>query len=406
MAISFGMLSTYPPTQCGLATFSHALVTHLVSAGADVGIVRVVDCPQPAEPRVVHQLVLGERGAARQAANALNLHDVAIVQHEYGIFGGRDGQDVLDVLAAVRIPVISVLHTVLTRPTPNQRRVLAGVVAASSVVVTMTQTARQRLLDGWDVEPGTVMVIAHGAEDNRAPEPGHDQVTRWEDEGGSRAQAVSTGVSISAETTDTGAAARRPTILTWGLLGPGKGIEWALEAMAGLADLDPRPRYEVVGETHPRVVEWAGEAYREGLEAQVADLDLAGHVTFDGRYLDGPTLRSIVRAADIILLPYDSRDQVTSGVLTEAVVAGKPVVSTSFPHAVELLSSGAGLLVPQRDAGAISRALRTLLTDPALTAEMARMSRSLAPGLLWPAVAEQYIGVGEDLVAEGARSVA
>jgi glycosyltransferase involved in cell wall biosynthesis len=176
--------------------------------------------------------------------------------------------------------------------------------------------------------------------------------------------------------------------------------------MAGLADIDPRPRYEVVGETHPRVVEWAGEAYREELEAQVADLELGDHVVFDGRYLDGPTLRSIVRAADIILLPYDSRDQVTSGVLTEAVVAGKPVVSTSFPHAVELLSSGAGLLVPQGDADAISRALRTLLTDPAMTAQMAATSRSLAPSLLWPAVAEQYIAVGDGLLAEGARSVA
>ncbi len=395
MAISFGMLSTYPPTQCGLATFSHALVRHLVGSGADVGIVRVVDSPQPPQPRVVHELVLGERRAARPAAAALNLHDVAIVQHEYGIFGGRDGADVLDVLADVRVPVISVLHTVLTSPTPNQRRVLAGVVAASSVVVTMTLTARQRLLDGWDVDPGKVMVIAHGAEDNRAPELGHDAVTRWEDEGGSRGQAAAPGAAV-----------RRPRILTWGLLGPGKGIEWALAAMAGLADLDPRPVYEVVGETHPRVVEWAGESYREGLEAQVADLGLADHVTFDGRYLDGQTLRGIVRAADIILLPYDSRDQVTSGVLTEAVVAGKPVVSTSFPHAVELLSSGAGLLVPQRDADAISRALRTLLTDPVLTASMARTSLSLAPGLLWPAVADQYIAVGVGLLAEGARSVA
>ena len=395
MAISFGMLSTYPPTQCGLATFSHALVTHLVSSGAEVGIVRVVDSPQSLQPRVVHELVLGESGAARRAATALNLHDAAIIQHEYGIFGGRDGEVILDVLAEVRVPVISVLHTVLTTPTPNQRRVLAGVVAASSVVVTMTQTARQRLLDGWDVDPGMVMVIAHGAEDNRAPDSVHEDMTRWEDEGGSPQETASADTEV-----------RRPTILTWGLLGPGKGIEWALDAMAGLADLDPRPRYEVVGETHPRVVEWAGEAYREGLEAQVAELGLGDHVAFDGRYLDGPTLRSIVRAADIILLPYDSRDQVTSGVLTEAVVAGKPVISTSFPHAVELLSSGAGLLVPQRDPGAIRDALRTLLTDPALIAQMAATSRSLAPGLLWPAVADQYIAVGEGLVAEGARSVA
>ena len=322
---------------------------------------------------------------------------MAIIQHEYGIFGGRDGADILDVLAEVRVPVISVLHTVLTTPTPNQRRVLAGVVAASSVVVTMTQTARQRLLDGWDVDPGMVMVIAHGAEDNRAPELG----PRRHDPLGGRGRLRAQDDALPPTPT-----VRRPTILTWGLLGPGKGIEWAIEAMAGLADLDPRPRYEVVGETHPRVVEWAGEAYREGLEAQVADLGLGDHVAFDGRYLDGPTLRTIVRAADIILLPYDSRDQVTSGVLTEAVVAGKPVVSTSFPHAVELLSSGAGLLVPQGDADAISGALRTLLTDPVLTAEMAATSRSLAPSLLWPAVAEQYIAVGEDLVAEGARSVA
>ena len=143
-----------------------------------------------------------------------------------------------------------------------------------------------------------------------------------------------------------------------------------------------------------------------GSRPQVAALGLGDHVAFDGRYLEGPTLRAIVRAADIILLPYDSRDQVTSGVLTEAVVAGKPVVSTSFPHAVELLSSGAGLLVPQRDPAAIGQALRTLLTDPARAAEMARTARSLAPGLLWPAVADQYVAVGEGLVAEGARSVA
>ncbi len=394
MAISFGMLSTYPPTQCGLATFSQALVTHLVGGGADVGIVRVVDTPQPPEPLVVHQLVSGALGAGSQAASALNQHDVAIIQHEYGIFGGPDGEDVLDVLAGVQIPVISVLHTVLTSPTANQRRVLAGVVDASAIVVTMTQTARQRLLDGWDVDPGVVMVIAHGAEDNRAPEPGTGDITGWEDDGS------------RASSTAWDPVPRRSTILTWGLLGPGKGIEWALEAMAGLADLDPRPLYQVVGQTHPRVVEWAGEAYRDGLQAQVAELGLTGHVEFDGRYLDGPTLRGIVRAADIILLPYDSRDQVTSGVLTEAVVAGKPVVSTSFPHAVELLTSGAGLLVPQRDPDAIRDALRTLLADPVLTAGMAGVSRSLAPGLLWPAVADQYIAVGEDLLAEGARSVA
>lgn len=395
MAVSVGMLTTYPPTQCGLATFSHALVTHLLDAGAQVGVVRVVDGPQPPEANVSHQLVIGERRGERRAANALNLHDVAVVQHEYGIFGGRDGADVLAVLAGVRVPVISVLHTVLTSPTAHQRRVLAGVVAASSILVTMTETGRQRLLDGWDVDPERVLVIPHGAVANRGDAFARGDAALGEDLGGA-----------GPRTERTAASAGRPRILTWGLIGPGKGIEWAVEAMAGLADLDPRPEYHVVGQTHPRVVEREGEGYREGLVARVEQLGLHGHVTFDSRYLDGPALRATVREADIVLLPYDSRDQVTSGVLTEAVVAGKPVVSTRFPHAIELLSGGAGLLVPQGDSAAIGRALRQLLTDPRLVADMARAARDLAPGLLWPAVASTYIAVADRLVAPGRRSVA
>ena len=301
MAVRFGVLSTFPPTQCGLATFSQALVTHLVGAGADVGVVRVVDDPQPPTDHVVHQLVGTDPGAARAAAEALNAFDVAIVQHEYGIFSGRDGADVLAILDRVRVPVIAVLHTVLTHPTAHQHHVLARVVEAASVAVTMTETARQRLIDGWDVDPENVTVIAHGAEDNRAEGDAADAAT------GGR------------------------TVLTWGLLGEGKGIEWALAAMADLVDLTPPPLYRVVGETHPRVVERDGEAYRDRLTSSVQSLGISTMVEFDGRYLDGPTLRRVVRDADVVLLPYDSREQVTSGVLTEAVVAGKPVISTSFP---------------------------------------------------------------------------
>lgn len=392
MAVSFGILSTFPPTQCGLATFSQALVTHLLAGGADVGVVRVLDEPATDDqPMVVHQWVTGEHGGEARAAHALNRHDVALIQHEYGIFGGEDGSDVLAVLARVRVPIVTVLHTVLTSPTPNQRRVLAEVVDASSVVVTMTSTARQRLIDGWGTDPGKVLVIAHGAEQNRWPVPAAYTARR----ASGRTRVRSYGRSRG-----------RPVVLTWGLIGPGKGIEWAIEAMAGLSDLDPRPLYRIVGQTHPRVVEHAGEAYRHGLQADVRRLGLDGHVAFDGRYLDGATLRAIVRSADIVLLPYDSRDQVTSGVLTEAVVAGKPVVSTAFPHAVELLSDGAGLLVPQGDAPAIGRALRRLLTEPALAASTAGAARAIAPTLLWPAVVAQYIEVGLELAELRTRSVA
>ena len=376
MSLSFGVLSTFPPTQCGLATFSQALARHLHGSGVEVGIVRVVDALQPAVPLVAHQLVIGDPRAPLAAAAALDRFDVAIVQHEYGIFGGRDGADVLDVLAHVRVPVVSVLHTVLTDPSPNQHRILARVVHASAVVVTMTETARQRLIRGWGVSPAKVVVIAHGAEDGRVP------VQR-------RRPPSST-----------------PTVLTWGLLGPGKGIEWAIQAMRSLTDLDPQPRYHVVGQTHPRVLERDGEVYRDSLVASADHLGIAPMMNFDARYLDQASLHRIVADADVVLLPYDSRDQVTSGVLTEAVVAGKPVVSTTFPHAVELLSGGAGLLVPQRDPMATAAALRRVLTEPGLADRMAATARVLAPRLLWPAVADEYVALADALVDSRAEAVA
>jgi polysaccharide biosynthesis protein PslF len=390
MAPSFGMLTTYPPTQCGLATFAQALVTHLRSGGAQVGVVRVVDAAEPAQPLVVHQWVAGEHDAQARAAAALNKHDVALLQHEYGIFGGTAGSDVLAVLDRVQVPIVSVLHTVLSSPTRAQHTVLAEVVESSSVVVTMTRTARRRLIEGWGTNPEKVLVIAHGAERNRWPVRTAGTRQRVAD--------IENGHPV-------GRMGERPIVLTWGLLGPGKGIEWAIEAMAGLSDLVPRPLYRIVGQTHPRVLEYAGEAYREALVNRVNELGLDGHVAFDARYLDGATLRAVVREADVVVLPYDSRDQVTSGVLTEAVVAGKPVVSTAFPHAVELLSDGAGLLVPQGDAPAIGRAVRRLLTEPDLADSAVGAARGIAPTLLWPAVAAQYIAVGHELAAR-AKSVA
>ena len=367
MAVRLGFLSTYPSTQCGIATFCEALVTHLQAAGTEVGVVRLVDDRQVQLPPVVHQWVAGEAHATDGVVAALDGYDVAVIQHEYGIFSGPDGEDLLEVVARLSVPVVSILHTVLTTPTPNQRRVLEWLVEFSTVLVTMTETARDRLIAGWGVDPARVVVIPHGATDNRSP----------------------AGYELPAG----------PTVLTWGLLSEGKGIEWALRGLSILRDTTELPAYRIVGETHPRVLERDGEAYRESLVALTHDLDLTGSVSFDGRYLSGPALRQVVREADVILLPYDSRDQVTSGVLTEAVVAGKPVISTSFPHAVELLSGGAGILVPQRDPVAIAEALEQLLTTPGLAGRMAATSRRLASSLLWPAVAARYLEVSRSLLA-------
>ncbi|MBA2415540.1 MAG: glycosyltransferase [Geodermatophilaceae bacterium] len=370
MSVSYGVLSTYPPTQCGLASFSQALVDYLRSADDVVGVIRVVDAHETSGPGDVrHQWVRGEAGGSAAAAAALNTYDVAIIQHEYGIFGGRDGADVLAVVRALRVPTIVVLHTVLVTPTVRQRAILEELARHCVAVVTMTRTARQRLLEHYTVDPSTIRVIPHGAVDNRRFDAG-DQPA--------------------------GAA---PVILTWGLLGEGKGIEWAIEAMAHLRDLRPTPRYRVVGQTHPRVLERHGERYRDGLVRRARQLGVDHSVQFDARYLDRAELHRMVQQADVVLLPYDSREQVTSGVLIEAVTAGKPVVSTGFPHACELLSSGAGLLVERQDPAGIAAALRRVLTEPRLAAGMAAEASRIAPELLWPAVADQYRQVAADALS-------
>jgi glycosyltransferase involved in cell wall biosynthesis len=169
--------------------------------------------------------------------------------------------------------------------------------------------------------------------------------------------------------------------------------------MSRLADLEPAPRYVVAGHTHPKVLLREGEAYRRRLAAQVGRLGLDAAVTFDSRYRDTAGLAALVRSADVVLLPYDSTDQVTSGVLIEAVAALKPVVATRFPHAVELLGGGAGLLVDHKDPAAIGAALRRVLTSSDIAAGMTRAAAATVPALLWPAVAERYRALTSRLIA-------
>jgi glycosyltransferase involved in cell wall biosynthesis len=194
-------------------------------------------------------------------------------------------------------------------------------------------------------------------------------------------------------------------MLTWGLLGPGKGIERVIDALPSLRDLVPRPHYLVVGETHPRVLEREGEAYRKWLTARARRLGVADMMTFRAGYLDVAALGSLAATADVVILPYDSREQVTSGVLIEAVTAGRPVIATAFAHAVELLGTGAGLVVDHDDPDAMGAAIRQVLCEPAQAASMAKRALVLAPDLVWSAVAARYCTLADDLVGAVAAAV-
>jgi glycosyltransferase involved in cell wall biosynthesis len=365
---SFGVLSTYPPTPCGLATFTAALANGLGAQGARVDVVRVADGSSSSDERVVGELVGGAPESVAAAAELLNRSQVAIIQHEYGLYGGTDGDEVLDVLARLRIPSIVIAHTVLSRPTMNQRAVLAAVAARADRVVVMSDAARRRLCDGFDVDPTKVDLIPHGA---RTPV---------------RRLAVPTSA--------------RPTLLTWGLVGPGKGIERVIDAMPALRALPGRPRYLVAGRTHPKVLAAEGEAYRAARIEQAARHGVASSVVFDANYRDPAALAALIESAAVVVLPYDSRDQATSGVLVDAIAAGRPVVATAFPHAVEMLGSGAGIVVDHDDPDALVLALERVLTEPGLAQRMAAEASRLAPELGWPVVATAYLRAASGLLAE------
>lgn len=371
---AIGLVGTYPPTKCGIATFTASLARGLASRGAAVGVVRCVDRPSAAGPsEVVAELVRASHVSRATAARALDRFDVVVLQHEFGIYGGADGAEVLDLVSRSGAPLVVVLHTVLEQPSWRQRRIFERLVGQADAVVAQSLAASRRLTSVYGVDPLRVEVIPHGARPNLGP------------------------VRLPRQP-------RTSTVITWGLIGPGKGIELGIEAMALLGDLTPRPRYLVLGQTHPNLVATQGEAYREQLLELARTLGVSDRVEFDDRYHDTASLLRRIEEADIVLLPYRSREQVVSGVLVEAIASGKPVVATEFPHAVEVLADGSGVVVPHDDAEAIAAGLRALLTNGAVASAARAAARRQAPTLYWENVADSYRRLAAALAAGRSRA--
>lgn len=372
---SVALVGTYPPTACGLATFTSNLRAAIAASGSgwDARVVRVLEQWEPERSDdVVAPWVIDDGASLHRALHALNSADAVLLQHEYGLFGGRDGEDVLGLVDGLEVPLVAVLHTALLAPSQHQREILDRILDAAAVVVVQSEAARQRIIAVQDANPDDVIVIPHGAAANFfGPVLG----------------------DVS-----------HPAVLTWGLLSPGKGVEHGIAAVARLRPPSPATSYIVAGQTHPKVRAANGERYREALQKQARSLGIGGRVRFDDAYRDWDSLRALVRSVDVVLLPYESRDQVSSGVLVEAVASGKPVVATRFPHAEELLADGAGILVDHGDVDAMADALHRALYEPGLAERMASAARRAAAPLLWPAVGASYRALVDRVVA--ARAVA
>lgn len=393
-----GLVSTYPPRACGIGTFSRDLREALlrtdgVSAVDLVAIVREDDVDEA--PEVVTRIHQDQRGDYAAAARVLERrgNDVVVIQHEYGIFGGHEGVHIVSLAAELRQPMVLTLHTVLSAPSVRQAETLRALCERAALVCVFTETARRMILDARLVSPERVRVVPHGGPTELLPGPDADaRLARPPHRPGTPASRM-----IGAD---------RTVLATFGLISPGKGIEMAIAAMPAIVARHPTALYVIAGQTHPEVAKLHGEEYRISLERLVRDLDLADHVVFDDRFLNMDDLSSMLAATTIYLTPYRSREQIVSGALTFAIVAGCPTVSTPYFYAEDLLASGAGVLVPFDDPAALAEAVIGLLDDPQRLERTRSEARRVGAELAWPEVGRQTADVLREAVALGRPTIA
>jgi glycosyltransferase involved in cell wall biosynthesis len=363
-----GMIGNHLPRQCGIATFT----THLAAAigedspGIDCFVVAMNDPGrQHAYPgRVRFEIAEAEATSYRRAADYLNVNgvDLVSVQHEFGIFGGRSGGLLLPLLRELRMPVVTTLHTILGRPSLPQRRVIEEIAQISRRLVVMSALGASTLREVYGVDADKIDVIPHGI-----PE-----------------------VPARLESKRRLGVDGRMILLTFGLLSPDKGIEYVIDALPAIVADFPSAIYIVLGATHPHVKDEQGEAYRLMLEARARQLGVEEHVIFHDRFVGQDELNDFLGATDVYITPYLNPEQSTSGTLAYAVGSGRAVISTPYVYARELLSNDRGVLVPYRDADAISVSVRGLLADDGRREALRARAGSHGRSMQWPAVARLY----------------
>jgi glycosyltransferase involved in cell wall biosynthesis len=375
------IVSTYPPRTCGIGTFAADVRAGLLRTdGIDrVEKVVMVNAPSaPQRPGLVATIAEGVRGDYVRAARILDRLDVDVVllQHEYGIFGGRDGEYVLSLAEELSQPLVVTLHTVLSNPTSHQAEVLGALCDEAELVIVMTETARRLLADGGSCAPDKVRVVPHGAPPLLARRAAEHA-----------ARGLTANGTRERTSYDAGAHGRF-VLSTFGLISPGKGLETAIAALPRIVERHPEVLYIVAGRTHPDVARREGERYRLMLEETVHDLGLDDHVEFDDRFLAIGEIADLLAATDVFVTPYRGQEQIASGALTFGLAAGCGVISTPYWYARDMLASGAGTIVPFADPVALGDAVCAYIEHPARLAAARAEARAIGARLEWPAVAE------------------
>ena len=357
------------PRRCGLATYTSHVAEALRSRYPSMRVDHyAMDDGSGIEyPPEIHAIAADDPTAYRAAAETIEQSGAEAIwlQHEYGIFGGAAGCEILELTSATRLPLIMTLHTVLEEPSAEQEAVLTRLMARADRTIVMAQTAADILQRRYGVSAKRISVVPHGVPDRPLRDP-DELKPRFGWEG-------------------------RKVLMTFGLIAPNKGIRHMIEAMPAIVREHPDALYEIVGATHPNLVRNEGECHRTMLAKLATELGVADHVRFVDRFVEQDELLDMLQAADLYVTPYLNMAQVTSGTLAYAVAVGKPVISTPYVHAREILADGHGVIVPPGDAEALAESAIGLLSDDRRRGALARAAYQRGREMLWPRVVERSL---------------
>jgi len=382
---SVALIGSYLPRQCGIATFTADLASAILenSPGIDCSIVAMNDRVEGYEypDEVKFQISQNKLSEYRLAANFLNMRDpdAVCLQHEFGIFGGQRGSFIIELAQNLRVPLVTTFHTVLKDPLPEELKITTRLGELSDNLVVMSERGAEFLRDIYQVPASKIVLIHHGIPDVPFldPDPCKKKV----------------------------AAADKIVILTFGLLSPGKGIEFVIDALPEIVSQHPEVLYFVVGATHPHCRAESGEDYRLSLHHRAKELGVGDNIVFHDRFMERDELLEIIRAADIYVTPYLNEAQIVSGTLAYAVGAGKAVVSTPYWHAQEMLADGRGRLVPFQDHKAIAREINQLLDFPEERLELRRAAYEYSRPMVMKQMGRHYLELFSEAKAQRSRAV-
>jgi glycosyltransferase involved in cell wall biosynthesis len=378
------VVGNYLPRRCGIATFTTDLCDAI---HAEYGTTELLALPvndtdegYPYPSRVRFELAEESLASYRQAADFLNFSNIDLVclQHEYGIFGGRAGAHILELLRRLRMPIATTLHTVLREPSPDQRAVMEEIAALSDRLIVMSQQSAEILQEVFHVPAEKIDLIPHGIPDLPFTDPSF-----YKDGFGTEGKEV---------------------LLTFGLLSPNKGIENVIKALPQILARHSNVVYMVAGVTHPHILRREGDKYRHYLQSLAKELGVEANVIFRDRFVSPQEMVELIGAADIYITPYKHKAQVVSGTLAYALSAGKAIISTPYLHAIELLDDERGALVPFDDPEAIAAKTVELLDNGTARHAMRKRAYLYARDMVWSRVAQKYMKSFERIYNERLRN--